>query len=325
MARRPEQPAKARIDALAFEAAAFGTVPGAAAAASRTAGWTEQTQTQIARVGAEVADLEVACRTVKELDAQASTGTDHGGGPPRRRRHRLNARRRTTMAGSFAEARAQILSLRPEQLRTKAERAAPVRHRRPAGRIAAGRVRRRGRVAARGPVRGVPGAGHADRVLAARPARPRPPAPPVGWTARPGPADRARMVLAQQEQVLAALAADPAAAGVRCRRPRRQALAALNEAIAEVTQAYGAIAPPAPGTAPVVVAAAGGGAGPAAVGRWARRRRPGRAPRRHRVAGPSMRRPRVWAAQRRRVGRARRSGRRAGRSPGSSRTRSAGT
>ena len=67
----PEQPAKARIDALAFEPAAFGTVPGAAAAASRTAGWTEQTQTQIARVGAEVADLEVVCRTVK-VDAQAS-------------------------------------------------------------------------------------------------------------------------------------------------------------------------------------------------------------------------------------------------------------
>ena len=71
MAHRPEQPAKARIDALAFEPAAFGTVPGAAAAASRTAGWTEQTQTQIARVGAEVADLEVVCRTVK-VDAQAS-------------------------------------------------------------------------------------------------------------------------------------------------------------------------------------------------------------------------------------------------------------
>jgi hypothetical protein len=68
MARRPEQPAKARIDGLTFEAAAFGTVPGATAAASRTAGWTEQTQTQ-------VADLEVASRTAKELATDVDGAT----------------------------------------------------------------------------------------------------------------------------------------------------------------------------------------------------------------------------------------------------------
>ncbi len=75
MARRPEQPAKARIDGLTFEAAAFGTVPGATAAASRTAGWTEQTQTQVGRVGAEVADLEVASRTAKELATDVDGAT----------------------------------------------------------------------------------------------------------------------------------------------------------------------------------------------------------------------------------------------------------
>jgi hypothetical protein len=75
LARRPEQPAKARIDALTFDGAAFGTVPGAGAAAARTAGWTEQTRTQFGRVGAEVADLEVATRTAKELAADVDGAT----------------------------------------------------------------------------------------------------------------------------------------------------------------------------------------------------------------------------------------------------------
>jgi hypothetical protein len=75
MARRPEQPAKTRIDALTFEAAEFGTVPGADGAAARTAGWAVQTQTQFGRVGAEVADLEVASRTAKELATDVDGAT----------------------------------------------------------------------------------------------------------------------------------------------------------------------------------------------------------------------------------------------------------
>lgn len=76
MGRRPEQPAKTRIDAVTFDATAFGTVPGADAAASRTAGWTQQTRTQFARVGAEVAALEVATRTAKDLATDAAGATE---------------------------------------------------------------------------------------------------------------------------------------------------------------------------------------------------------------------------------------------------------
>jgi hypothetical protein len=75
-ARRPEQPAKTRIDGLTFEAGAFGTVPGATAVAARTTGWVERTQTEFGRVGAEVADLEVATRTAKELAANAGPATE---------------------------------------------------------------------------------------------------------------------------------------------------------------------------------------------------------------------------------------------------------
>ena len=76
------------------------------------------------------------------------------------------------MAGSFAEARTQILSLRPEQLRTKAEqlRQFGIDARLAGSQLAASADEvgsQRGR-----PVRGLPGAGHADRVLAARSGEP---------------------------------------------------------------------------------------------------------------------------------------------------------
>ena len=75
MARRPEQPARTRIDGLTFEAGAFGTVPGAAEVAARTADWSDQTRTQYGRVGAEVADLELGCRTCKDLATDADAAT----------------------------------------------------------------------------------------------------------------------------------------------------------------------------------------------------------------------------------------------------------
>jgi hypothetical protein len=75
LAGRPEQPAKTIVDALRFEAAAFGTVPGAAAASARTSSWVEQTRTEMGRVGAEVADLEVRAREVKGMAIQVDGDT----------------------------------------------------------------------------------------------------------------------------------------------------------------------------------------------------------------------------------------------------------
>jgi hypothetical protein len=75
LAGRPEQPAKTIVDGLTFEPAAFGTVPGATAAHARTAGWVEQTRTEMGRVGAEVADLEVCTREVKGMAIQVNGDT----------------------------------------------------------------------------------------------------------------------------------------------------------------------------------------------------------------------------------------------------------
>jgi hypothetical protein len=72
---RPEQPAKTIIDGLTFEVSAFGTVPGADAASARSASWTEQCRTEIGRVGAEVADLEVRAREVKALATDVNGAT----------------------------------------------------------------------------------------------------------------------------------------------------------------------------------------------------------------------------------------------------------
>jgi hypothetical protein len=75
LAGRPEQPAKAIVDGLTFEPAAFGTVPGASAAHARTAGWVERTKTEMGRVGAEVADLEVCTREVKGMAVEVNGDT----------------------------------------------------------------------------------------------------------------------------------------------------------------------------------------------------------------------------------------------------------
>jgi hypothetical protein len=162
------------------------------------------------------------------------------------------------MAGSFAEARTQILSLRPEQLRTKAEQ---LRQFGIDARLAGSQLAASAEEV--GSQRGAPYAAYRERVT-----------PTASWLrglespatstageldGAAGAGDRARMVLARQEQVLAALAANPATRESQFAAAEAAALVALNQAIGEVTQAYAAIAPPAPGTAPVVVATAGGG------------------------------------------------------------------
>jgi hypothetical protein len=169
------------------------------------------------------------------------------------------------MAGSFAEARTQILSLRPEQLRTKAEQ---LRQFGIDARLAGSQLAASADEV--GSQRGAPYAAYRERVT-----------PTASWLrglespatstageldGAAGAGDRARMVLARQEQVLAALAANPATRESQFAAAEAAALVALNQAIGEVTQAYAAIAPPAPGTAPVVVATAGGGAPAAGSG-----------------------------------------------------------
>ncbi len=75
LAGRPERAAKTTIDGLTFTSADFGTVPGATEAHTRTAGWAEQTKTEMGRVAAEVADLEVCTREVKGMAIQVNGDT----------------------------------------------------------------------------------------------------------------------------------------------------------------------------------------------------------------------------------------------------------
>jgi hypothetical protein len=75
LGRRPEQQAKTIVEALTFDAAAFGIVPGASAASARTAGWVEETKTELGRVAAEVADLEVRAREVKAMAIKVNGDT----------------------------------------------------------------------------------------------------------------------------------------------------------------------------------------------------------------------------------------------------------
>jgi hypothetical protein len=164
------------------------------------------------------------------------------------------------MAGSFAEARAQILSLQPATLRAKA---ADVRSF-GAESVAAGSTLRASgdRLGAQ---RGTPYQAYRERVT-----------PTAGWltdlgrpTADTGTAlensaaaaERAQMVLAQQEEALARYAVNPAVTPAALAAAEAQALATLNTAIGEVTQAYGEVLPPQPGTAPVVAGGGSGGSG----------------------------------------------------------------
>ena len=163
------------------------------------------------------------------------------------------------MAGSFAEARAQILSLQPAVLRAKA---GEVRSFGSAS-VSAGSTLRASadRLGAR---RGAPYQAYQERL-----------APTAGWLTGLSPlsndtaatlvnaaqaGERAQMVLAQQEEALARFGVNPSTTPAAFAAAEAQALAALNTAIADVTQAYGVITPVTPTAAPVV-ANAGGGAG----------------------------------------------------------------
>ncbi|MGZ8750096.1 MAG: hypothetical protein ACXWYP_04365 [Pseudonocardia sp.] len=160
------------------------------------------------------------------------------------------------MAGSFAEARAQILSLQPATLRAKAGEV----RRFGSASISAGTTLRAS-ADRLGAQRGAPYQAYRERV-----------SPTAGWLAdlgRPtadtgaaiegaaGAAERAQMVLAQQEEALARYAVNPSTTAAALAAAEAQALAVLNGAIGEVTSAYQAILPPPPTPAPVVAAGAG--------------------------------------------------------------------
>ena len=155
------------------------------------------------------------------------------------------------MAGSFAEARAQILSLQPAVLRAKA---GEVRSFGSAS-VSAGSTLRASadRLGAR---RGAPYQAYQERL-----------APTAGWLTGLSPlsndtaatlvnaaqaGERAQMVLAQQEEALARFGVNPSTTPAAFAAAEAQALAALNTAIADVTAAYGVITPVTPTAAPVV-------------------------------------------------------------------------
>ena len=161
------------------------------------------------------------------------------------------------MAGSFAEARAQILSLQPATLRVKAGEV-----RRFGSASTAAGTTLRASADRLGAQRGAPYQAYRERV-----------APTAGWLAdlaRPtadtgaamenaaGSAERAQMVLAQQEAALARYAVNPSTTPAALAATEAQALAVLNGAIGEVTSAYSGILPPPPTPAPVVAAAPAG-------------------------------------------------------------------
>ena len=163
------------------------------------------------------------------------------------------------MAGSFAEARAQILSLQPAVLRAKA---GEVRSFGSAS-VSAGSTLRAS-ADRLGAQRGAPYQAYQERL-----------APTAGWLTGLSPlsndtaatlvnaaqaGERAQMVLAQQEEALARFGVNPSTTPAAFAAAEAQALAALNAAIADVTAAYGVITPISPTAAPVV-ASTGGGAG----------------------------------------------------------------
>ena len=170
------------------------------------------------------------------------------------------------MAGSFAEARAQILSLQPAVLRAKAGEVRTFG----SASVSAGSTLRAS-ADRLGAQRGAPYQAYQERL-----------APTAGWLTGLSPlsndtaatlvnvaqaGDRAQMVLAQQEEALARFGVNPSTTPAAFAAAEAQALAALDTAIADVTAAYGVITPVTPTAAPVVAAAAtGGGSAGAATG-----------------------------------------------------------
>ena len=309
MAKRPEQRARDGAARLIFTDGAFGTVPGAGQVAARAGEWTTRLRGQLDRVAAEVTDLKEGTRTAKELaiDVDGATQAIARRGATALTRTTLTRTTLTgrqpvgcqlsqssvtgedTMAGSFAEAQAQIRSLRPDELTAKA-----------------GQLREIGidlRLCGSelgasadevGSQRGRPYATYRDRVTptATYLRDLQNPANTVaeGLDRSATAGKQAGMVLAEQEQLLAELASRPTTTPAQFAAAEAQALAVVNRAIDAVSQAYATIAPPTP------AACAGGGRpapGHATAPGWVgRATRPGRAGR----CGPGRRGPRDGGA-----------------------------
>ena len=73
---RPERSAAEVINAMTVDAAAFGTVPGASAAAGRVAYWAAQSRAEMGRVVAEVTDLTGCTGTMRDMCVQAGADTE---------------------------------------------------------------------------------------------------------------------------------------------------------------------------------------------------------------------------------------------------------
>lgn len=74
-AARPEKRAAELIDALVVDPAAFGTVPGATAAAGRVGSWVDRSRTELGRVANEVTDLERRTARNRDLCEQGRADT----------------------------------------------------------------------------------------------------------------------------------------------------------------------------------------------------------------------------------------------------------
>jgi hypothetical protein len=72
---RPERQAAQVINAMTVDAGAFGTVPGASAAAGRVTAWADRSRTEMDRVVAEVTDLTGCTGTMRDMCVQAEADT----------------------------------------------------------------------------------------------------------------------------------------------------------------------------------------------------------------------------------------------------------
>jgi len=73
---RPERQAAQVINAMTVDAAAFGTVPGASAAAGRVTAWADRSRAEMDRVVAEVTDLTGCTGTMRDMCVQAGADTE---------------------------------------------------------------------------------------------------------------------------------------------------------------------------------------------------------------------------------------------------------
>jgi hypothetical protein len=73
---RPERSAAEVINAMTVDAAAFGTVPGGAAAAGRVTSWADRSRAEMGRIVAEVTDLTGCTGTMRDMCVQAGADTE---------------------------------------------------------------------------------------------------------------------------------------------------------------------------------------------------------------------------------------------------------